>query len=72
MDEFKNRLRAAMFRNFLTQEKLSELIGYNQSSISAWICGRAVPKADAVVAMCKVLHVSADWLLGLDGGKDER
>ena len=71
MDEFRSRLRKAMFHNFLTQEKFAELIGCNQCSVSAWLTGKTVPKADVLIAMCKALNVSADWLLGLDGGKDE-
>lgn len=72
MDKFKHRLREALLRNFLSQEGFAEEMGTYQCAVSRWLNGKDIPKANTLAKMCKVLHVSADWLLGLDGGKDER
>lgn len=42
----------------LTQSKLAESIGTHYRSIADWEAGRALPRADKFLALCKVLKVS--------------
>lgn len=42
-------------------------IGIPQPSMDRYLKGR-VPTVEVVKLLCSVYHVSADWLLGLDGG----
>ena len=49
----------------LTQKQLAEKIGYTQQTIADWEAGNIRPTSDAIIALCKALEVSADYLLGL-------
>jgi transcriptional regulator with XRE-family HTH domain len=39
----------------LTQKRLGELLGTNQSSVAAWESGKVVPKVLTLMALAKVL-----------------
>ena len=49
----------------LSQGKLGELVGVSDACVSRWESGIRIPKADSIIALCKVLKCSADYLLGL-------
>ena len=66
MSKFKCRLRQAMFMKEMTQEKLAEKLDINQCTISTWVRGLSEPRMGSIIALCEILDVSADWLLGLD------
>ena len=60
------RLALARKRRKLTQRKLAEQIGCQQSDIHRLEAGLVLdPHASRVVALAKALHISTDWLLGL-------
>ena len=48
------------------QEELARLFGVNQSTISAWCTGRAMPSIESGVALAKRLGVSLSELYGLE------
>lgn len=48
----------------LKQVDLVERTGIAKGSISHYLTGRYEPKADRLVAICKALNISEDWLLG--------
>ncbi len=50
----------------LTQKQLAEKIGITQDSISLWETDKRLPDTQYIIALCKVLEISADYLLGLD------
>ena len=60
-------VRLASMRGYrrLSQEQLGGYVGVTKQTISGWERGRRVPDADAIVALCKALDCSADYLLGL-------
>ena len=45
---------------------MARKFGVSQVAYGRWELGKAEPKFDVVVAICKNFSVSADWLLGLD------
>ena len=51
-------------RNDLTQEKLAEYLSVSSQAISKWECGLACPDLALIVPLTRILHVSADELLG--------
>ncbi len=61
--EWNQRLAAVRKAAGLTQEQLGELVGVTRQAVSKWESGQAVPDALVIAAICRVLHVSADYIL---------
>lgn len=49
----------------LSQAELARRLDVTRSSVNAWEMGLSAPTIQYVVAMAKLFHVSADYLLGL-------
>lgn len=60
------RLQQAMIENGYNQKELAEKIGVSPSTISHLITERRGPSSYILRELAIALHVSADWLLGLD------
>ena len=71
---FADRLKQARNARGLSQADLaaalhlSGAVEVTQSAVSYWESGKNQPTLDAFVALTRALGVSADWLLGIDGG----
>lgn len=51
----------------MSQKEFAELAGIRQSTISEWKKNRTNPSSDKILAICKALDVSPEWLLsGVD------
>lgn len=66
MVEFGNRLRQLRKDRKLTQQQLAELIGVKNSVISFYEVGERIPSPDVLRKLALALHVSADYLLGIE------
>lgn len=60
------RIKYAMIYNDYDQARLAEDVGVSAAEISHILNERRKPSAEIVKRLCISLHVSADWLLGLD------
>lgn len=58
------RIKMLRRRNDLTQEKLAEYLSVSSQAVSKWECGLACPDLALIVPLTRILHVSADELLG--------
>lgn len=63
MEGFGARLRELREKRGLTQQDLAEAVGAHWMQISRYERGVQLPTADRVVALAKVLRVTADGLL---------
>lgn len=61
--EWNQRLAVVRKAAGLTQEQLGELVGVTRQAVSKWESGQAVPDALVIASICRVLHVSADYIL---------
>lgn len=52
-------------KNDLTQEKLADYLGVTYQCVSKWECGVTSPDLSLIAPLTRLLHVSADELLGL-------
>lgn len=52
-------------KNDLTQEKLADYLCVSYQAVSKWECGLSNPDLSLIGPLTKLLHVSADELLGL-------
>ena len=74
LDRFSERLKQARSARGLSQADLAAALAQSgtgevtQSAVSYWESGKNLPTLDAFAALTQALGVSADWLLGLDGG----
>ncbi len=51
----------------ITQREFAEKAGIQQSTISEWKKNKTNPSSDKILAICKALDVSPEWLLsGVD------
>ncbi len=66
MVDFGKRLRALRKEKKLTQKQLGNLIGVQDSVISFYELGDRMPSPEIIARLATVLHVSADYLMGLD------
>jgi len=67
------RIKVLRKKNDLTQEKLADYLCVSYQAVSKWECGQSCPDLSLIGPLTKLLHVSADELLGLTPEKyDER
>lgn len=64
-DTFGERLNMVLYEQELSQADLDKRTGIGRANISRYVCNKQMPTVDSLIAICKTLGVSADWLLGL-------
>lgn len=73
MNHIGQRIRELRRKNDLTQEKMADYLGVTYQSVSKWECGTTYPDPAMIVPIARLLHVTADELLGMDAPEnDER
>ena len=66
MVDFANKLRQLRIEKGLTQAELASMIGVKHSVISFYEVGDRVPSPKVIKKLAATLHVSADYLLGIE------
>lgn len=66
MIEFGEKLKRLRKEKGLTQEQLATLIGVKNSVISFYEVGDRTPSPEVVKKLAVALHVSSDYLLGIE------
>lgn len=66
MVEIGEKLRRLRKQKNLTQKQLASLIGVQNSIISFYELGDRIPSPEIIIKLASVLHVSTDYLLGLE------
>lgn len=69
-DTFGERLNTVLYEQELSQADLDKRTGIGRANISRYVCNKQMPTVDSLIAICKTLGVSADWLLGLSDRKE--
>ena len=63
---FSNNLATLMRVNGKTQQDIADALHVNRASVSYWMRGLKVPRADKIDALCKTLACTREDLLGTD------
>jgi transcriptional regulator with XRE-family HTH domain len=63
--EFGDRLDDVMFRQDISNQELASKMFVSVSTISGYRTGRRSPAVDDLASLATFLHVSADYLIGL-------
>ncbi len=69
--EIGNIIRTKRRAKDMTQEELAEILNLSVSAVSSWECGKNLPDITVLPALCSVLGVTSDTLLGIDATKQE-
>ena len=64
MNNIGQRIRELRKKNDLTQEALADFLGITYKAVSKWECGMTVPDISLIMPLSRILHVTADELLG--------
>lgn len=73
MQNIGKRIKELRKKNDLTQEKLADYLGVSYQAVSKWETGVSSPDLSLIGPLTKLLHVTADELLGLSvPAADER
>ena len=69
MNQIGQRIKRLRRQRGLTQERLADHLGVTDKAVSKWECGLTAPDLALIMPLARILHVSADELLG--GKKEE-
>ena len=61
---FYEQLAALRRAKGISQETLAEQLGVSRQAVSKWETGTAKPELDNILALCRILEVSPNELLG--------
>lgn len=53
----------------VSQKELAERLGISPSAVSNWTKGKNTPDIENLVAICKILNISVNELLGEEGSR---
>ena len=62
--QFNEQLTALRRAKGISQEALAEQLGVSRQAVSKWETGTAKPELDNILALCRILEVSPNELLG--------
>ena len=63
--KFCERLKAIRLENGKTQKDMYEALKISANGYASYEQGRTEPSIETLIKICKILDVSADYLLGL-------
>jgi transcriptional regulator with XRE-family HTH domain len=63
--KFSERLVVELKSSALTQKEIAEKLHIDAANITNWKKGTNIPSLEVFYELCKILDVSADYLLGL-------
>lgn len=59
-------LKQLMSEKNLSQQKLADLLGINQTTVSQWLLGRKKPGYDSILLLYETFGITPNQLFGLD------
>lgn len=60
---FSDRLNQILYDRNISAQKLAKLVGMERKTVYTWTNGYSMPNSLILARICKVLNVSADYLL---------
>ena len=59
---FSEVIKQIMDERGLSQQKLADILGVNQTTVSQWILGKKKPGYDSILAICKNFDIEPNDL----------
>lgn len=69
LDVFCRRLENLLEENDIKQTELATRLNVTNASVSAYICGKQMPRIDVLFDICKIFDVTLDYLFGYSNDK---
>ena len=69
--EIGTRLQKLLYEKNMSQRELSEIIGVTDTTVSRYVRGERVPKADVAARIAQALGTTTDYILGRDTSDPE-
>ena len=69
--EIGTRLQKLLYEKHMSQRELSEIIGVTDVTVSRYVRGERVPKADVAARIAQALGTTTDYILGRDTSDPE-
>lgn len=66
MEKFGERLKFAMKKRKMTLGMIQIATGIDRASIKRYTDGKVIPRVDTAAKLARALHVSLDWLTGMN------
>lgn len=66
MDNFTQKLAFAIKQSGLKQIEIAKKIGISKQCITDFKTGKSYPSIQTLALLCKILDISADYLLGIE------
>lgn len=63
--KFKERFNEVLKTSAKTQTQIARELNITKQSVNDYKMGKSVPSIETLYLLCKILEVSADYLLGL-------
>jgi transcriptional regulator with XRE-family HTH domain len=64
--KFAEILKGLRLEKGMSQDKLSQLVNINQSTIARWELSKTQPNASDLIVLAKFFDITVDQLLGID------
>ena len=59
-------IKQIMVENELSQQKLADILGINQTTISQWLLGKKKPGYDSIMLLYQKFDIEPNLLFGVD------
>ena len=59
-------LKHIMEKNGLSQQKLADVLGVNQTTVGQWLLGRKKPGYDSILLICENFDITPNELFGIN------
>ena len=63
---YKEVIRQLMIDNNLSQQKLADILGINQTTISQWLLGNKKPGYDSILLIYEKFNIEPNLLFGIE------
>lgn len=63
---FIEEIKMIMTERGLTQQKLADALGVNQTTVGQWLAGNKKPSYDNILAIYKKFGITPNMLFGID------
>ena len=63
---FQDVIKELMETHGFSQQKLADLLGVNQTTVSQWLLGKKKPGYDSILALYETFGIEPNVLFGID------
>ncbi len=67
LEKIQRRLRESIKQSGIPQKEIAKAIGVSPQTVSKYMKLNIFPALDTLARLCKLLDVSSDYILGVEG-----